>query len=234
MASIVDSFREVFTERLSFLKLVILAIPVYYSYQVFLQSKDDYTLFLIIVGITLFFLFGVLVKITNNVVNERGFILPSLNPLKIVFSAFKCLIAISLLSIITCLIANYVCSLINIVPWLDITLKSIIWLIAASIITTSFLMFSTKERILDAYNLKIIFQKSGDIILTIIFFIIQLIIINLPTSAFVGYTLFILFGYGSFIFVFFLALVLVFNIAVVGHYMAQVHYEILTYERLLK
>lgn len=230
MASIVDSFREVFTDRLSFLKIAILAIPVYYSYQLYLQSKQDFTGFFWLAGITLFFLFGVLIEVTNNMVNERDRILPSLNPFKLAFSAIKGILAIGLFVLISSLLANYVCSLINIIPWLDITLKSIVWLVAASIIITSFLMFSTKKRILDAYNLKILSQKAGDLLITLIFFIIQLAIINIPTSAFLGYIVLILFGFGP-IFNFFLSIVLVFNIAVTGHYMGQVHYELLTYDK---
>lgn len=230
MASIVDSFREVFTDRLSFLKIIVLSIPVYLSYQLYMQSKQDFTGFFWLAGITLFFLFGVLVEVTNNVVNERDYIIPSLNPFKLIFAALKGLLAIGLLTLISCLLANYVCSFINIIPWLDITLKFIIWLIAASLIITSFMMFSTKKRVLDAYNFKILSQKSGDLIVTIIFFIIQLIIINLPTSAFIGYVLHILFGPGP-IFDFYLAIVLVFNIAVTGHYIGQVHYELITYDK---
>jgi hypothetical protein len=231
MASIVDSFREVFTDRLSFLKLVVLAVPVYYSYQVYMESDKDFTGFFWLAGITLFLLFGFLIEVTNNLVNERNTILPSLNPFTISLSSIKGILAIGPSALISCFLANYVCSFINIIPWLDITFKSIIWLVVASIIVTSFLMFSTRKRVLDAYNLKVLSQKSGDLIITIIFFLIQLTVINLPTSAFLGYTLFILFGDGP-IFNFFLALVLVFNIAVTGHYLAQVHYEVLTYNKI--
>lgn len=230
MASIVDSFREVFTERLSFIKIAILSIPVYYSYQIYLQSKQDFTGFFWIAGITLFLLFGVLIEVTNNVINERDRILPSLNPFKFVPSAIKGILAIGLYVLISGLLANYACSLINIIPWLDTTLKSIIWLIAASIIIASFLIFSTKKRVLDAYNFKILSQKAGDLLITIVFFIIQLAIINIPTSAFLGYIVLILFGFGP-IFDFFLSIVLVFNIAVTGHYLGQVHYELLTYDK---
>lgn len=229
MASIVDSFREVFTDRLAFFKIAILAIPVYFSYQLYVESKQDFTGFFWLAGITLFLLFGVLIGVTNNVVNERDRILPSLNPFKLAIASLKGIIAIGVLAVISCLLANYICSFINVIPWLDITLKSLIWLIAASLIITSFLMFSTHQRILDAYNFKMLSQKSGDLIVTIIFFIIQLAIINLLTSAFLGYIIFILFN--SSIFNFFLAFVLVFNIAVTGHYLGQVHYELLIYEK---
>lgn len=230
MASIVDSFREVFSDRLSFLKIFVLAIPVYYSYQVYLEPKRDFTGFFWIAGITSFFLFGFLVEVANNVINETDKILPALDPLKLGFSAVKGLLAIGPAALISCLPANYICSLINISPGIDVTLKSIIWLVAAAIIIISFLLFSTNKKISDAYNFKIIYQKSGDLITSIIFFIIQLVVINLPTNGFIGYILFVLFGYGL-IFIFFLALALVFNIAVTGHYMAQINYEVLTYDK---
>ena len=92
-------------------------------------------------------------------------------------------------------------------------------------------MFATKEKITNAYNIKLLFDKAGDFITVLIVFIIKLLVINLPTTAFIGYTLFMLFGIGP-IFHFFWALVLVFNIAVTGHYMAQVHYEIFSYEKI--
>lgn len=234
MASIIDSFRDVFTDRLSFLKFAVLAAPVYYSYQVYLQSKTGLTGFFWIAGITIFFLLGFIIKITNNVLSEgSNNVLPSLNPLKLAFVALKGLAALLPYTLISCWIANYVCSLIYIIPWLDITLKVIIWLITASIIFTAFLMFAENEKIKDAYNFKVLSKASGDMILVLIFFIIQLIIMNLPTIGFLGYTLLILFGYGP-IFDYFLAIAVVFNIAIIGHYMAQVHYELLGFDKSFK
>lgn len=228
MASIIDSFREVFTDNLSFLKLIVLAVPVYFSYQAYLQSNQDFTNFFWVAGITAFFLFGFLIEVTNNVLSERNMVLPTLNPFNLAFVSFKGILAIVPMVIIFCLLANYICFLIHIVPWLDIVLESIIWIVTVSIIVTTFLLFCTNKRIFDAYNIKLIFQKLSDVIITLLFFVLQLIIANIPTSLFLGYTLLILFGYGP-IFNSFLSLVLVFNIAVIGHYMAQVHYEILTY-----
>ena len=230
MASIIDSFRETFGDNLSFLKIFILSIPVYCSYQVYINDKKDYTGFFWLTGITLFFLFGLLIKVTNNVLNEKDSVLPSFNPFPLAFSAFKGSIAVGPAAWISCALANYVCSFINIIPWLDITLKSVIWLVVAAVITTSFLMFSTKERILDSYNLKILSDKSGDLMVMLIFFLLQLILINIPTTVFIGYVLIILFGFGPIINEF-IAIALVFNIAVTGHYMAQVHYEVFSYEK---
>lgn len=232
MASIVDSFREVLSDRLAILKLIILAIPAVYVYSLYLGASvnHDYSGFYQMLYITLFIYFGVLARVTNNVVNERDFVLPSFNPLPVLFDGIKGLLAILPSALISCLLANYVCSFINIVMWVDITLKSLIWLVVASIIITSFLMYSSSGKILDAFNVKVLFEKAGDIIVMLIFFIIQLVVINIPTTAFIGYTLLILFGFGP-LFNFYVALAIVFNICVMGHYFGQMHYETITYMR---
>lgn len=229
MASIIDSFRDVFTDRASFLKLIILTLPVYYSYQVYMGSKSGYGSFFLIAGITLFFLLGFFVRIVNNILVAANLVLPSLNPFMLGFVALKGLVAILPLTWLCVFLASKVCSIIYIVPWLDSTLKFCIWLVAISVIMTALLMFCTKENIKDAYNFKLLSKASGDMILALIFFVIQLIIINLPTMGFIGYTLIILFGYGP-LFDFFVAFAVVFNFAVMAHYMAQVHYELLGLE----
>lgn len=226
MASIIDSFRDVATDKKAFIKLIILAIPLNYAYQIYTETKTDFTWFWLVTIVTIFFLFGFLLKTINNVLSDADSILPSFNPFKIAFAAFKGLFAVLPLAFISVWLANYVCSLIYIIPWLDITLKVCIWLIVASVVLTSVLMFCTRERIADSYNLKLLSKASGDMIVTLIVFLIQLIVINLPTVGFIGYTLLILFGYGP-VFNFFVALAIVFNVALIGHYMAQVHYELI-------
>lgn len=229
MASIIDSFRDVATDKLAFVKLVILAIPVYYSYQIYVGSKSGYGGFFMVAGITLFFLLGFFIKIVNNMLVSADSALPSLNPFKLGFVALKGLVAILPVSWISIWLANKVTSIIYIVPWLDMTLKVSIWLVVVSVILTALLMFCTKESIKDVFNFKLLSKASGDMILALIFFVIQLVIINAPTVGFVGYTLKILFDYGP-VFNFFVALAVVFNVAMAAHYMAQVHYELLGLE----
>ena len=230
MASIIDAFKESFGDKRAFLKFVVLAVPVYYCYNIYLSSKGDYGYFSIIAGLTLFLLFGFLIEVTGNVINENDSVLPSLNPFKLGFASAKGLLAILPSSLVSMAVASYVCSIININPTIDITLKSIIWIIVASIFLTSFLMFAKRERVSDAYNLKMLFKNAGDLIAGIIFFILLIIIINIPTTGFIGYMLFILFGFGP-VLNFFLAIAIVFNIALTGHYMAQLHYDILQYDK---
>lgn len=230
MASIIDAFRETFSDNLSFFKLAVFTAPVYYSYQLYLQSKNDFSLFYLVAGLTLFFLSGFLIKTTNNIINERDRVLPSLNPFKLAFCTVKGILAIVPVAAICCALAYYICSFINIIPWFDIALKYAIWIVVTSIIVTSFLMFSAKERILDAYNIKAIFEKAGDLIVVLIIFILQIVLINLPTTGFVIYAMIILFGQGAMLNVF-IAFAIVFNLAVTGHYLGQAYYETFGYNK---
>ena len=227
MSSVVDSFRETFNDNFAFFKMVILAIPVYFSYQVYTQSKQNFEDFFWLAGITVFFLFGFLIKVANNVITEENKVLPALNPFTLGFSSIKGIIAVGPIAWISCKLAIYICSLINVLKGF---MHTIIWLIVASLIVNSFLMFASKERIIDAFNMKLFFEKTGDLFLVIIFFIIQLIFLNIITTFFIGYILFILFGTGGLL-NFFISLVLVFNVAVTGHYLGQVHYETLGFNK---
>ena len=224
MASIIDSFKEVASDKLSAVKLLIFALPIYYCYTVYIDPKTSAFDFYCVALTILFFLLGFLVKITNNVINERNELLPSLNPLKLAFSSIKCLLATIIPVLISCSLANYISSFIVILPWVDIVLKTIIWLVVAAIVTSSFLMFSQRENILDAFKVKFLFEKAGDLIFIILFLVIKILLINALTLGFLGYAIYFLFGVCP-PYVLYIAYTVVFNVAVIGHYMAQVNYE---------
>ena len=226
MASIIDSLREVTSDRFAVLKMLIFAIPVYYSYTIFVTDKGFSGNFNLVAGLTIFFLFALLIKVTNNVINERDHVLPSLNLLKLALTAIKGIAAIAIPTVISCLLVNYISAQIFIIPWVDNAIKTILWLVASSVIITSFLMFARNENILEAFNVKLLFEKAGDLILVVLFYVLQAIAINLVTTAFIGYAMYILLGFGP-VFSFFLAFALVLNICLAGHYMGQVHYEAL-------
>lgn len=230
MASIIDSFRDVFSDNMSFFKILALAIPTYYSYDLYTKSKEDYGLFFWVAGLTLFFMFGFLVKVTGNVINDRDRVLPPLNPLILALAGVKGIIAIGPVALIASLLATQACSFININPVMDYTLKSMVWLIVVAIVATSFLMFTPRENVFDAFDLRSLLAKAGDLIVSLIVFLLQLVLANIVTAGFIGYIIFLLFGAGP-VLNFFLALVLAFNVGVAGQYLAQVHYEIFTYDK---
>ena len=225
MASIIDSFKEVAGDKVSFFKLIVFVVPVYFTYRIYFEGKD-WELFLLLFWSTLFFLFGFLVKVSNNVIMEKDKVLPYPNPFVLALASIKGILAIGPLTFIGCLAAVWACSFINIIAWLDITLKVIIWMIVAALIINSFLMFAAKEKIIDAFNLKLFFENAGDLFVTILIFIIQISLANLFTVGLFGYVIFLVFGQSP-VLEWFLSYVFVFNIGVFGHYMGQLHYETL-------
>lgn len=231
MSSIIDAFREVFGDRLAILKLTALTIPTYYSYILYVESQQRANNFMVIAVLTFLLVFGTMVEVTSNIINERTYVLPSLNPFKLVFSALKALIAMVPMVIIPYFIANFLCSMINIIPWLDVTLKSLIWLVVASVAVAGFLMYCVNEKIPEAYNFKVIYYKAGDLIVVLIFFILQFVLMNIPTTILIAYIIYVLFGYCP-IFDFFVTFAIVFNILVTGHYLGQVHYETIVYNKV--
>lgn len=232
MASIIDSFRETFEDNLSFFKLVIFAVPVYFCYTMFLTANGNFSAIWTLGIITAFFMLGYVAEISNNVLNEKDNVLPKLNFLKILLSSVKTIIAIGPMTAISAGLGNYALSFLTNIPiqWVVILFQIIIWLIVASIALTSFLLYIKKESIIDAYNLKLLVEKSGDVLLGIIFFVLQVLIINIPTTAFLGYTISVLFGVGPTLYAF-CAYAIIFNIGAAGHYFAQMGYEIIGYDK---
>ena len=230
MASVIDSFREVFGDKLSFFKILILSIPVYYTYTLYISPKGVSKDFFMFAVLTVLLLFGVLIETTHNVISEQDCVLPVLNPFKMTFDVIKGLIAIGPFSYVLYLIAKFFCDLINITPWLDATLESLIWFIVVSFVTSSFLMFCTHERILDVFNVKEIYKNAGDLIIILLVFVLKLVAVNIPIIAVTGYAFYILFGFGN-IFNCFCAFALVFNVCVVAQYMGQVHYELFEFNK---
>lgn len=223
MASVIDAFRETFTDKLSVVKIALLALPLYYSYGLYINKSSAFGL---IATITAVLLFGALIQVTTRVLNDENSVLPGFNVFRVLLSALKGIIAIAPYVFICGFLANYICSLIYIIPWFDNIIKTLIWLVATSIIVMSFLMFSTKESILDAFKLKILFEKAGDLIIALFFLSIQFAFINVFTNGILGYTIYILFGAGE-ILNFFIAFAITFNVMALGHFLAQLHYSVL-------
>lgn len=228
MISILDSFKEVISERFSLLKILVFVIPIYYSLTMLGTGTNGFSLFHTIFYTTAFFLIGFVVKTTNNVANERIVVVPQINPLHLAFSALKGIVAVGPVLISMILLASYVSSLINIMPAVDNILRIGLWIVALSIILTSYLLFCERESIIDSYRIGYLFSKAGDATVALITFVIQSIIFNIIVSGIIGYILFLLFGPAN-IFNFFTVLAIVFNLTISGHYFGKIYGEGLGY-----
>lgn len=226
MISIIDSFKDILTERFSALKLLVFAIPLYYSLYAFGQKNlnNFYVVFVCLV----FLYLGFLIKTIKNIENQQNVILPAINPIKLFISAVKAVIALAPSSIIVGVLGYHICLLINIHQVPDIILKTIIWIVLISVVITSLMLYCEKERIADAFRFGTIFSKLGDVIILVIGLVVSVAFLNIILCGLICYVLWILFGFGE-IFTFFIAFAIVFNLTLAGHYLGKTYSEGLGY-----
>ena len=175
---------------------------------------------------TFVILFGFLIKCTSNVRNGKTYVLPSLNIFDLIFTGLKGSIALGPSILINSYIAYYLCGLVEkYISNVFLIFKFLIWGLFIAIILTCYLGYAKTFKIKDAYNLKVIFKSSADVMIAIIFMIPQILlaaaIILLP----VGYILWLFFNPTHSVSIFLYCLVFVFMLAVTGHYLAQIGFE---------
>lgn len=228
MASIMESLRDVSSERFFILKLSIFAIPAYYCWFLYSHNPQDLSQLCWIEYLTFFLVLGFFINVTGNVINERNYVLP-LNPIHLLMSATKGLMAVGPICIACYYAGNYLFSLINVNPLIDIILKIIVCMILLSTILASILLFCQKENILDSYNFKIIFGSIIELIVVLLVLVSPLTLMNIVLG-FVNYFLFLLLGISE-MFIFFTAVLIFFNLAIIGHYLGQVNYDYISEKR---
>lgn len=226
MISIIDSFKDIITERFSVLKLLVFTIPLYYA--LFSFGQKNLNNFYVVFFCIAFLYLGFLIKAMNNIENQQNIVLPAINPVKLFISAVKGTIALAPAVIITGLLGYHICLLIHLPQVPDIILKSIIWIILDSIVIASTMLYCEKERIADAFRFGAIFSKLGDVITTLIGFLVSIALLNAVLSGIIGYVLSLLFGFGL-IFDFFMTFAVVFNLALAAHYLGKAYSEGLGY-----
>ena len=229
MASIKDAFEEAIQDNGALTKYFLFAIPVYYCTGLYLNSdKNELSKFWTISIITFILLFGFLIECTTNVRNGKDSVLPSYNIIAIFWSGIKGIVALgpsivlnSTLAYFTCnLISNYVTEATTL-----LMLKCMVWGVFGAFILTSYLCYARTFKISDAYNLKSISDSSMDILIAIIFMIPQILIADALLISPVTYIVWIFFGIPHPIAIFYWSMCLIFNLAMCGHYLAQIAYE---------
>lgn len=226
MASIKDAFEESYQDTHAMLKYILFAIPVYFCADLYMKGNTGgfWTLF----SITYLLLFGFLIKCTANVRNGEDHVLPSFNIFALFWAGIKGTIALGPSIAINCWIASFLCGLIaNYIPEPNtlIIFQVIIWGLFGSIILTGYLCYAKGFRIVDAYNFKVISESCCDILVAVLFMIPQVLLANALLIGPVTYVIWVFFGIPHPVAIYYWSAVLVFNLAMCGHYLAQVDYE---------
>ena len=102
----------------------------------------------------------------------------------------------------------------------------ITYFICGSFVITSYLLYANSFKILDAYNIKSIFTYCVDVLIASIFMLVQAVLVDAIIIAPITYIIWLFFGIPHPVAIFFWSFMFVFNLAILGHYLAQISYEI--------
>ena len=227
MASIKDSFDETFHDNGAMLKFILLAIPTFFIANNWTKQFFGFNTLLIF---TFFLLFGFMLKCTFNVRHGSDSCLPSYNIFAILWAGVKGSLALAPIGLAMYFLSKFLIGLaagyiqyeqmMNVVTY-------IIYAICGSFVLTSYVLYANRFRILDAYNLKDLFTYCIDILIAIIFMLIQVAIVDAILIVPVTYVIWVFFGLPHPIALFFWSVVLAITLAMMGHYLAQIGFEII-------
>ena len=226
MSSIIDAFNDAFSERLSFIKFGIYAIPVYFCLKFYITGQMNYLYSLGTVAAIL--LLALFTQAIYNVRQNRREIL-SFNPIELAFSLAKSVVVLLPNVLVFGFVGKIITENISIpidLPHVDLIFDIIVWSIVFSIILTSYLCFTKYLNIRDGFNYKVIFSSFVDVFLGILFFIPQLALANVFIIGPFAY-LFWLFHvpFTNWGFIVCCSIAIVVNISIIANYFAQFSYE---------
>src|SRR5574344_1987724 len=160
MASVIDALNEALSEDKSAIKILLYSIPIYFCAHLFVLGKLD-SVFYTSVFLTAILMFALLSKGINNVRMNRREVL-CLNPLNLISALIKSFIVvvpyILVLGFCGLAILKYVKIPFDI-PHISFISEIIVWSILGSIFMTAYMSFSKYLRILQAFNVKVIFES---------------------------------------------------------------------------
>lgn len=233
MASIKDALEESINERGSLYKYIIFSIPLFYTYKLYLQGIKGNFMFTIMAVISALLVIGIVVRCANNVMNYRDNILPTFNIFKLFWDAIVATLAISpwaaLNTYIAVAVTNNFIPMIP-VPWIATSAKFILYGVCGSIVLTAFMLYAKSKKVFDAYNLKIISDSCIDILIHIIWLVIQLAIVNGLIIGTITYLFWLFLGLENDVLIFIWGMTVVLNAAMIGNYLGQMNYEALHHD----
>ena len=226
MASMIDAFRDAFSENLAYLKFVIFAIPVYFVVHFFMVGQTEMFRFCApLLGVLIF---GLFTQAIYNVRTNRKEVL-TLNPIEFLLGLLKTLVVLIPNGLVFGTIGIYLTKYnfpVDNVPHFNEIYHIIVWLLCGSIILTSYLSFAKFQSLKAGFNYKVIFESCPDVLLHMIFLIPQIAIVNLLLVGPVAYLFFFFkVPFDHWTFVAYCSAVGVINVSILANYMAQASTE---------
>ncbi len=229
MASIKDAFEETLQDEHALAMYIIFAIPLFLCTKFIIES-DKTGYFLITALFTSILLMGFMLKCTSNVRSNTNVVLPSFNIFPLLWDGLRGIIVLAPLIIIAYTLEFFIAGFLSNLITNPTTLQIFITITSGlcnSIIYTGYILFARHFKASDVYDFKTISTYCVDILIAVIFMSIKMFFVNLIILAPVLYFIWIFFGLPHPIATFYYCVVIVFNLAIMGHYLAQVDYEVI-------
>ena len=225
MASVKDALDDSIQGHISIIKFIIFAIPLF-----IVISYKNITGYIFWLSFTVILLLGFMLQCSYNVRMGNMKVLPSYNIFSILYTGICGIIALAPISLISYFASKYIIEYASNYIAVAGVLKAIefiVYFIFGSFILTSYLLFANKFKIFDAFKINLVYKYCIDILLAVAFMIVQIVIVDVIIVAPVTYIIWLFVGIPHPISIFFWCVVGVLNLAMVGHYMAQISYEII-------
>lgn len=228
MASIADALNDSINDDYFIVKLFVFAIPVF-ACAYFYLANNMFAFYFLAVPTILLLLSVLSTGIFNISSNKREIII--FNLFSLIVGIFKLLFALFPHFLILSSIGFCVFSFVKIpvdIPYIDLIFNIIVGFLLFSIFFTSYLAFSQKLEIAKAYNMKIVSGSCVDVLISILFYIPQLLVLNCIIVGLAWYFFYVFkIPLNSPFFVYLCSIVLIFNISITAGYFAQVAYEVI-------
>ena len=230
MASIKDAFEECIFENHATMKYLLVSAPIYGAIHFYKSEPQNMALVYTFGIISIIILIGMMARIWNNVMNFRDKILPSFNIFKLLFDAFATILMVAPAAVINGLIAWYLAT--KIYPMIAVTWiqQSAIYLtygVCASVVITTYMLFTKKFNPFDIFDFKAISDSCIDVLIQTLWMCFQIALLDAIFAGAVTYCCWLFIGLDNFVTYLAWSYTIAVNAALIGNYLGQLNYEAL-------
>ena len=227
MASIKDAVEDSFHDTHSIIKYILFAIPLFLVVNFNKEQLPGYSFW---VFLTVILLLGFMSYCTYNVRAGNAAVLPSFNIFSTFWAGIKGALAVVPMGLLVYFISKYIAGQIEVYipdPNIVLVFSIIVYGVFASLAITTYILYASTLKISDAYNLKAVSAYSVDVLIAVIFMLIQAALVDTIILAPISYVLWLFFGLPHPVAIYVWSVIFIFNLAMLGHYMAQISYEVI-------
>lgn len=225
MPSIIDSAKLVFTDSNAPTKIMIQSLTPFIIYNIYKGNLSFSQLLNFPIAIILSIIYlGYLFRTLTNSLQEKNYILSSLNPFKSFWVGLKGIISCGIFTIPIFLIQKYFIPLLDFDAPGSIVLAIIAYLLTGSFLFTSMIFYSKDCKVLGGLNFIKILKNFHEVIVYLALSLVMLALSNLITALPFGGLIYMLFGYGR-LFEYAISIIITSNLLIYFQNLSHAYFE---------